>query len=688
MPDANPPVSTTPSQPPSVGLMGAQGIPLWKRFLPHTFLLLLCFALYGNTLWNDFACDDRVVITENEFTKRGLDGIADIFSTDAFVGFLGEQVDFVAGGRYRPLSIATFAVERHFFGTVRNPFPNPAVSHLINLLIYALSGMFMLAFLRQLFPEKDPLRWWLGTPFLITLLYLVHPIHTEVVANLKGRDELMALLFLMGAMYAVFRYLDRQSLVWLAVGAGSFFLALLSKESPLPFVVILPLAIRMFRPQTKLEEGLTATGAFVLATVIYFAMRINFVGMGSGSENAATVLNDPFYGTSFAIRSATIAESMLIYFRQLIFPLRLSHDYGYNQVPLTHWADPSAFLPGLACVALLVGGIALSLRRKPLGFGILLFFLSFSIVSNVTISIGTSLGERFVFIPSLGFAMVVVLALQWVKERYSNLSTAFPLLAIVVISFPFSVRTFTRNYAWKNNFALYSTDGEIATNSTTAQTHAGGVLVEAAATETDSLKRKDLLARAVVHLERAVKIYPPDCEAHLVLGKAHFEQGNYEEAIKSDERGWTYCPDLWACYSNAAVAARKIPRYDLAASAYRFLAARQQIAFSEVDPGLWFAIAGNFADWGRVDSAVFYYEKTVDANPKFIEPWEKLGEVRAQTGDHAGAIAALTRGIAANPQAASLYLGLVRSYQALGDTGNAEIQWKQAYALDPSLTRP
>ncbi|MFA5783185.1 MAG: hypothetical protein WC868_13035, partial [Bacteroidales bacterium] len=101
--------------------------------LPVYLLFGFVLLLYANSLFNQYALDDRLMITENQFTKKGFNGIGDILSTDSFVGFFGKQKNLVAGGRYRPLSHITFAIEYALFGF------NPFIGHLINILLYAFS---------------------------------------------------------------------------------------------------------------------------------------------------------------------------------------------------------------------------------------------------------------------------------------------------------------------------------------------------------------------------------------------------------------------------------------------------------------------------------------------------------------------------------------------------------------------
>ena len=155
----------------------------------YLLLFVIAFVFYGNTIPNHYALDDAIVITENQFTKQGFAGIDDILTHDSFTGFFGEDKKLVSGGRYRPLSIITFAVEYEFFGA------NPHVSHLVNVLLLWVTAMLIFIIFSRLFWHYETRPWYLSLSFLTALFFLAHPIHTEAIANIKGRDEIMALLF-------------------------------------------------------------------------------------------------------------------------------------------------------------------------------------------------------------------------------------------------------------------------------------------------------------------------------------------------------------------------------------------------------------------------------------------------------------------------------------------------------------
>jgi tetratricopeptide (TPR) repeat protein len=690
--------------------------------LPYVVLFLLAILLYGNTIPHGYALDDSIVITDNIYTQKGIAGIGKIFTTDAFEGFFKAKKNLVEGGRYRPLSIATFAVEWSLSKR------NPQLSHFGNVILYGALGLLLFAFLRMLFPGSDPRKWWLGIPFLITVLFMAHPIHTEVVANIKGRDELMALLFLVGAMIAAFKYVDTKVFLWLPVAFMSFLLALLSKETPLPFVVILPMTLLFFRRNVKVVGYLAASAPIWLATGIYLVIRMSVIGTGTGGEDSqlgTEILNDPFIGTSAVDRLATVMLTWGMYLVKLVVPIQLSHDYYFNQIPVTTFGDPLVLLSMAANVCLLVSAVWLVVKRNAIGYGILFYFISFSITSNLVISIGTTMGERFVFVPSLGFVIALVLGLQGLSQRWKQPAAMKYVFYIVAgITVLFALKTVTRNMVWKDNYTLFTTDVTHSPNSAKARTSAGGAMIDRA----DDPKTKPgdktrLLQDAVVHLQAAVKIYPKHGNAWLLLGNAQHKLDDFAASLASYEKCIAYKPALFDAYKNAAITARKIKRYDLAASYYRreIKARSDQDPKDKAIPSLWFDYGFNYEEWvdhadsaiaayttavqldpkmakaygqigrvygmqlGNLDQAIIYGEKAIAIDPKLDWVYENVGIATAMKGDPAGAIVVFQRGLAVNPNSAKLYKNLGITYQSLGDPQKAQESFAKAQQLDPNL---
>ncbi|MFK7981868.1 MAG: glycosyltransferase family 39 protein, partial [Saprospiraceae bacterium] len=204
----------------------------------HKWLIfIVAFLLYGNTLTHEYTQDDAIVIYDNMFTTKGFSGIPGILKYDTFYGFFKvEGKDkLVAGGRYRPLTLVMFAAEYALFGE------SPFIGHLGNVLLYGLLGIVLYLLLIKLFRARGDLPSGELLALLTTLFFMAHPIHTEVVANIKGRDEIMTLLGSLAALlFSLKAYQEEKN--WLNIIAGLiFFLGLMAKENAITFLAVVPL---------------------------------------------------------------------------------------------------------------------------------------------------------------------------------------------------------------------------------------------------------------------------------------------------------------------------------------------------------------------------------------------------------------------------------------------------------------
>jgi protein O-mannosyl-transferase len=170
---------------------------LTNRFVKIQALLIFLFAvlLYANTFTHDYAVDDMIVIQKNKLTNQGFAGIGKIMTTDAFYGFFGEDY--------------TFAIEVEFFGQ------NPHISHVINSILYGVTCVLIFLLLLHLFKTHITEQWQLTIPLIAALLYTAHPLHTEAVANIKGRDEVMGMLFSVLTLLLSVKYIERKNMAML-----------------------------------------------------------------------------------------------------------------------------------------------------------------------------------------------------------------------------------------------------------------------------------------------------------------------------------------------------------------------------------------------------------------------------------------------------------------------------------------
>lgn len=208
----------------------------------YGLLLLLVFVLYGNTLRNDYNLDDNLVTQNHRLTSKGVSALPEIFSSFYYEDESGYAYE------YRPLVLTSFALEHSLFGE------KAAVGHFINLMLYALSLLFLLQLLLSLFHAYSPL-----LSCLAVLIFAAHPMHVEVVASLKNRDEILAFLFVVLAWRYAYRYALFCRFKDVLFFAFFFSAALLSKLSVVGFSILIPLSLILFS-KLKIRNNLVLSG--------------------------------------------------------------------------------------------------------------------------------------------------------------------------------------------------------------------------------------------------------------------------------------------------------------------------------------------------------------------------------------------------------------------------------------------
>ncbi|WP_116126940.1 tetratricopeptide repeat protein [Lewinella sp. IMCC34183] len=525
-------------------------LPPYRRFgLQAAALAGLACVLYLNTLGHGFVLDDAIVITDNSVVQRGVAGWGDLFTHDTFYGFFGEQQRdaLVAGGRYRPLTPALFSLE---YGAGGSPFP----LHLLNVLWYAGLVVVVFGLVAELTREAD-LPWWV--PLGAAALFAVHPIHTEAVANIKGRDEILALLGAAAAAWLVLRAARGAGGWGHATGAGLLlFLGCLAKENAITFVAVLPLLLFVTgrRGYRYLIPAGVGAGAFLL---------LRYAIIGGVGEPGLELMNNPFLrevgGRTVALnaweRLPTVAYTGLVYLRLLFFPVGLVHDYYPAAIELRNWTSPGALISIFLHAALLFWGAGhLRARHRFVAAGLLIYLITLSIVSNLVFPVGTLMSERFLFMPSLGFCLAVAAGLG--RRRRAG---AVIVAVLVVIG---SVLTVARNPVWQDNYTLFTTDVTRQPRSAKLRNAAAGARLDRyqALAEEARAARPDLLRQARTDLDTALAIHPRYGNAHLLRGNANFLAGDYDAAIADYHRAAEYGVARGAVDQNLVVALQRAGR--------------------------------------------------------------------------------------------------------------------------------
>lgn len=634
--------------------MSAKGKPVTKAPAPpapmktiswnsiYLVIAVVTFLLYANTLGHDYTVDDGTVIKSNKYTVKGVGGLKDIFTHSYRAGFWERKE-----GLYRPLSVAMFAVEWQL--APENPMPG----HFINVLMYALTAVVLLRVLRKLLVKLHPL-----IPIAITLLWVFHPLHTEVVANIKSRDELLSFLFGILTLDQLINYMRDgkiSSMVWSAL---FFFIALLSKESSVTWAGVFPLAIWCFTDAT-LKKTITAASIYLLMIGVFFLMRIAIIGEVAGGYELMLINNSMVGAPDLLTRFATAFYIIGKYFLLFLFPINLVFDYSYNTIPNVGFGNIIALL---SAVLLIGGGLYAILqlpKRSPVAFGILFFMGTVLLVSNLLFLIEATMAERFLFTPSLGLCLLIGLGAQRIIKKpvsKEGMLTAadirgntvfYPLVLVLIL---FTGRTLSRNNDWKNNLTLLQHDVKISPGSARIRYALGSTLLveHALKAPEGSTERNNYLDRAISELTAGVTILPNYNDAWYHLGIAYKEKGDAKNAIHAFETARSY-----KAFTEAS-------RLSAAGVAYGMN--------------------------GQYDKSIADLAEAVKLEPNVADNWNNYGLYLGESGKLKESLEALDRALALKPDFEKAIYNKGNAYAKAGDFRNALKEYSKALEKNPVYT--
>ena len=383
----------------------------------------------------------------------------------------------------------------------------------------------------------------------------------------------------------------------------------------------------------------------LLVTMVYLAMRASFAGI-VGDRETTDIMDDPYMRASFSEKYATITYTIARYLGLLVFPHPLSSDYSFNEIPLIGWGSAKALVSGLLTSGI-IGYAIKGMRKKSLAsYGILLFFISFSIVSNAIFNVGTSMADRFMYLPSLGFCISIAAISGFLFKINDGESINFKFnwgLPLILLLLAGSYKTIARNSIWENNFKLYEEDVKNASNS------------------------------ARIHLYYGIEL----------IGK-HGRSGKEEYihlAIKEISWSARINPDFHHAHYNLAVAYEKAGRYDDAIASYlNTLALEPQHLKGNLNVALLYGKIKN-----DYPSAIFYFSKLLNSSYRAVSLYDNLGIAYAMNNDLIRAVEIFLKGIEYNPNSSKLNLNLAITLDKLGRKDESKPYFDRAFALDPKL---
>jgi len=493
-----------------------------EKLIWSLFCLLAVFIIYGRTLAGDFVFDDRGIV-DHQYLLADLNKFDQVLMLPYFTE---------AAGLYRPAVLASYAFNYIVLGSA------PWGFHLINLLLYAASVFLIGLILKRLFKDKLP-------AYLTAAFFLVLPIHTEAVANIVGRAEILALLFSL----LVFFELLKKDIVWWRAG---FWLALAlgSKETAVAAVPIAVLIIYLkekefFSRRILQKYAKTIFGMF-LGLSVYFGLRFLVLGKIYFFKAVTSVVENPLQFVSVKERIFTALSVLTMYLEKVFWPFNLCSDYSFNQLPVIKSFLAPETLIGALIIIFFSSAIFIFLRRAPvLALASAIFIFSYLPIANLIFPTGTIAGERLMFYPSLGLCLFFVwLMLSLYRLMSGKLLVYFYAAFFILICAFYGYLSFSRSGDWLTEKRLFTSAAKCAPNSVLSQSNLGAAYY----LEKDLINAKKALLRA----EQIYSGYPKGINN---LGLVYWKEGNRELARKYFLHALNFDFPYYGAYENLALMA-------------------------------------------------------------------------------------------------------------------------------------
>ena len=674
-------------------------------FLPVFIIAVVAFGVYFNTLFNGFVYDDNGQILGNPWIKD-VEHLPEIFYKSVWSFMSAPSVS----NYYRPMMHLIYMVNYHIFGL------KPWGFHLVNVLFHAANTVLvflvasrlfewpvtqaslpsevksnpscppfkvrggeegvmpagdsgsvrkgiMAAFFSSLFTSNDS-RFF---AFIAALLFATHPIHTEAVAWAGAITDLSFTFFSLLSIHFYMKTTEdlTDGHAEMAEGVSRyrnyalsivfFSLAVLCKEPALTLPGIL-MAYDFSLRRGSLQKYVIRYTPYVIVACIYLALRFNALGSFSPVKVHGELAPYQLVINIFPL--------FVAYLQKLLLPVDL------NAFHVLHPIASLLELKGIIALIVTAAYAAITViayRKNRTAFlCLMLIFIPLLPVFYIPALGESAFAERYLYLPSAGFVVLLVMSLAWLQKKMAQYGLAI-ILGAVSLAGLYSFQTITRNPVWKDDLTLFadtvkkSPDGELP----------NGMLGIA-------LMGAGRFDEAVEQFRKTLKLNPNSPNAHYNLGLTLLKKGLPAEAIPEFQKALALTPDDLDARRYLAEANAKTGMTDKTGEPYRVLEKSGQNP-----PATYVELGIGLAKEGRLSEAVEQYKKALAIDPDYVDAHYNLGAVYANSGNIDKAIEHLRRAVALQPGNAFYRNMLGIAYGQKGMNNEAVEQFREAVRLAP-----
>ena len=464
--------------------------------LPIIFFLLIS-ALYANSISGAFLIDDTFLVRDNPFIEN--------FSN--FTSYFTSGTETFG----RPVRILSFYLDTALFGKSTTEY------HISNIFYYI--GFCILAYyFCKLFFENKALA------FITTLLFIAHPLHTEGVAYISGRKDLLGGLLSFASLICFIEYLKKGKRTYSLLAFLFFLLAINTKEIyailPVIFLAIGYYQGAQLKKHKALLGGLAIAALLFVLYVMFFRNQIFF--------DYLHII--PVYGNNQGVNCPTAIKISAYILYLAFFPFSLSADYTFNAIKRITMLD-FHFLISLSVLLLFaLGAYCFRRRRKEISFGFLWILICLLPVSQL-VPYPEIISERSIIFLSFGACLIVGAFLIMLPKKY-----AVGLLCTILLIFSFT--TIKQNRVWHDDLSLWSASVKQQPDCARAHYNLGCALAKH---HQLYAAEKELLASLAINPPELITVPDYSCDALVNLGNVYallkkFPQAKttYQKALHCD----------------------------------------------------------------------------------------------------------------------------------------------------------
>jgi protein O-mannosyl-transferase len=648
------------------------------------FILVLTFAVYANSLGNQFTNwdDNSLIVNKKEIRSLDFENIKKIF-------------DYKAGGTYQPVRVFSYAIDYHFWGL------NPVGYHIHNILLHGLAAVFLYLSLLKVIPQirgmelldNKSIQY---TAFFTALFFAVHPVNVEAVTWLSGRKYVLLSFFSFLSFYLfVKNSVAEKYSIWLS--GGSLITAILAVFSS-PFGIVLPVIFFLYdycrdesnNPFFVLKRRLINYLPYLIFVLLAVPKLWTVLVIGSSREH---------YQGNAVYTLWCMLMVIFDYFRNLIFPAWLNTRYpNYIILTMLHYKIFISLTGFVFLSWCIVRHIKQS--RKGLLFCAGWFFISWLPASNI-IPISTRMADRYIYIAAIGFFLwVFSIIFIYVNANKRNIA----IICIVPFLIVCAGLSIQRNMVWKNSITLWNDSLRKTPRNVLALTNLGGAYF-------DKGKYKD----AIGYYRTAALIKPDHFAVHNNLGAAYMKDGQLKKAEKQYLEDTKINPGrvqsferLAKIYERLGENEKAIPLYEKVVqlsgedpekyyNLASFCAAegkyekaivnfRKAIEIKPDYPEAYYDMGRVFHSTNRIDKAEEHYLKALDFKKDYPEPYNSLGNVMLAKGAYDKAEEYYRKAIEIRPEYPEVYYNMGNGYVLRNDLDTALEYFRKALHFDPGYS--